>query len=38
MHPKCRVSYHALYHMNVADLSQRNAFMQRVRHAMRELA
>jgi NAD(P)H dehydrogenase (quinone) len=37
MHAKCRVNYHALYHMNVADLSQRTAFMQRVRHAMREL-
>ncbi len=38
MHAKCKVQYHALYHMNVASLTQRIAFMERVRSAMRELA
>jgi NAD(P)H dehydrogenase (quinone) len=37
MHPKCDVRYHALYHMNVASLSQRLAFMARVRDAMRKI-
>jgi NAD(P)H dehydrogenase (quinone) len=34
---RCRVSYHALYHMNVASLTQRIAFLERVRGAMRDL-
>jgi NAD(P)H dehydrogenase (quinone) len=37
MHPKCKVSYDALYHMNIASLSQRLAFMARVREQMRNL-
>jgi len=35
---RCRVSYHALYHMNVASLTQRISFLERVRGAMRDLA
>ena len=37
VHPKARVAYHALYHMNVATLEQREAFMARVRMAMSRL-
>ncbi len=37
MNARCRVGYHALYHMNVASLAQRTAFMGRVRGAMRVL-
>ena len=33
---RARVDYHALYHMNVATLAQRQAFMGRVARAMRE--
>ena len=38
MHPHCKVRYHALYHMNIASLGQRRAFMARVRDEMRKLA
>jgi putative NADPH-quinone reductase len=34
---KARVRYHALYHMNIATLDQRNAFIGRVAKAMRTL-
>jgi putative NADPH-quinone reductase len=34
---KARVQYHALYHMNVATLEQRDAFKQRVARAMEQL-
>ena len=37
MHPRCKAHYHALYHMNIADLSQRRAFMDRVNRAMVQL-
>jgi NAD(P)H dehydrogenase (quinone) len=36
-HPKTRASYLALYHMNVATLPQREAFMDRVRTSMSRL-
>ena len=32
--PRARVEYHALYHMNVATLDQRTAFVGKVRSAM----
>jgi NAD(P)H dehydrogenase (quinone) len=32
--PRARVDYHALYHMNVATLDQRTAFVGKVRSAM----
>jgi NAD(P)H dehydrogenase (quinone) len=32
-----KVSYHALYHMNIASLDQRTGFMRRVRGAMADL-
>ncbi len=35
-HPGTKVSYHALYHMNIASLEQRTGFMNRVHKAMRE--
>lgn len=38
MHPRCKVHYHALYHMNIATLEQRRAFMARVRGEMLKLA
>ena len=38
MHARCKVRYHALYHMNVADLDQRQAFMAHVRSEMTKLA
>jgi NAD(P)H dehydrogenase (quinone) len=37
MSGRTKVSYHALYHMNIATLEQRTAFMGRVRKAMRDL-
>jgi NAD(P)H dehydrogenase (quinone) len=37
MSSKTKVSYHALYHMNIATLDQRTAFMRRVRGAMADL-
>ena len=33
---RARVDYHAIYHMNVATLAQRQAFMNRVSRAMRD--
>jgi putative NADPH-quinone reductase len=38
MHPRCKVRYHALYHMNVATLAQRQDFMARIRKEMKNLA
>jgi NAD(P)H dehydrogenase (quinone) len=37
MHPKARVAYHALYHMNVATDAKRRAFMADVRRAMQRI-
>jgi NAD(P)H dehydrogenase (quinone) len=37
MSSKTKVTYHALYHMNIATLDQRTAFMRRVRGAMADL-
>jgi len=37
MNPNVRVSYHALYHMNIATKDQRTAFMARTREAMARL-
>ncbi len=36
-HPKAKVCYHALYHMNVATDADRKSFMARVRDAMTKL-
>jgi putative NADPH-quinone reductase len=33
--PGARAEYHALYHLNIADLAKRQAFVARVRKAMR---
>ena len=34
---RARVDYHALYHMNVATASQREAYLEKVRTAMTSL-
>jgi NAD(P)H dehydrogenase (quinone) len=37
MHARATVSYHALYHMNIATQAQRTTFMRQVRAAMADL-
>jgi NAD(P)H dehydrogenase (quinone) len=37
MSKNVRVTYHALYHMNIASLEQRKGFMEKVRRAMAKL-